>query len=256
MAASTLSVFEAGLLEEDQLVDLLVRALERRDRVSARERGALAAAVGEVRVHPAGDTMIHAGKRSEFSTLLIDGLLGRAFYMAEGRRQIVAMHVPGDFVDLHSLLLKRLDHDVVALSDARVVLFPHEALRRISEDEPHLARMLWMLTAIDGAVHREWTARLGHSAAVRVAQFLCETQLRLGAVGIGTAEGFPLQLTQADIGDATDLTPVHVNRTLRKLREAALAIVRDGYVSVPDIAKLREFAHFDPTYLYLEQSPR
>lgn len=237
-------------------VDVLIRALAQRDQLPDRERAALAAAVGEVRIHPPGDTLIRARAPADHSTLLLSGLLGRVYYMSEGKRQVVALHVPGDFVDLHSLLLKRLDHDVVAMSDVRVALFPHAALRKLTETEPHLTRMLWLLTVIDAAVHREWTARLGHSAAVRIAQLLCELHARLSVVGQTTREGFAIDLTQADLGDMTGLTPVHVNRTLRKLREAGLAIVRDGYASIPDMARLREFADFDPTYLYLDNQPR
>ncbi|HWI86977.1 MAG TPA: Crp/Fnr family transcriptional regulator [Sphingomonas sp.] len=252
----------ASLLAQDgaendrAVVDLLIRALERRDRLSERERSALAEAVGELRIHPPGDTLIRAGVSAEYSTLLLGGLLGRVFYMSEGKRQIVALHVPGDFVDLHSLLLKRLDHDVTAISDVRVALFPHTILRRLTETEPHLARMLWLLTVIDAAVHREWIARLGHSAAVRIAHLLCELHARLTIVGQATPSGFALNLTQADLGDMTGLTPVHINRTLRRLREAGLAVVRDGYASIPDIKGLRQFAGFDPTYLYLDSQPR
>src|SRR6187402_3520428 len=234
-----------GVGDDEAIVDVLVRALERRDRLSDRERSVLADSVGELRIHAPGDTLIRAGSPAEYSTLLLGGLLARVYYMSEGKRQIVATHVAGDFVDLHSLLLKRLDHDVVALSDVRVALFPHAVLRKLTETAPHLARMLWLLTVIDAAVHREWIGRLGHSAAVRIAHLLCELQARLAVVGQATPEGFAIDLTQADFGDMTDLTPVHVNRTLRKLREAGLAVVRDGYASIPDLAKLREFAGFD-----------
>jgi CRP-like cAMP-binding protein len=241
---------------DDVSIGLLVRALERRDRLSDRERDALAGALGEVRIHPAGDVLVRAHAPTEASTLLLDGILGRAFYQSEGKRQIVALHVAGDFVDLHSLLLQQLDHDVVAMSDVRVALFPHAALRRLSEAEPHLTRMLWLLTVIDAAVHREWVARLGHSAAVRVAQLLCELHARYDVVGLADGQGFSLPLTQIELADAAALTPVHLNRTLRKLREANLAVVRDGYASVPDIAKLQRFAGFDPTYLYLDRRAR
>jgi len=243
--------------EDDSIiVEMLIRALERRDTLSDREREALIKSIAEVRIHPPGDTLIRAGVSAEYSTLLVDGLLGRVFYMSEGKRQIVAMHVPGDFVDLHSMLLKRLDHDVVAMSEVTVALVSHAVLRKLTETEPHLARMLWLLTVIDAAIHREWIGRLGHSAAVRIAHLLCELQMRFAVVGLNTPEGFPLNLTQADLGDMTGLTPVHVNRTLRKLREAGLAVVRDGFVSVPDLRHLQEFAGFDPTYLYLEHRPR
>jgi len=238
------------------IVGMLIRALERRDTLSDREREALIKAIAEIRVHPPGDTLIRAGVSAEYSTLLVDGLLGRVFYMSEGKRQIVAMHVPGDFVDLHSMLLKRLDHDVIAMSEVRVALVPHAVLRTLTETEPHLARMLWLLTVIDAAIHREWIGRLGHSAAVRIAHLLCELQMRFAVVGLTTPEGFPFDLTQADLGDMTGLTPVHVNRTLRKLREAGLAVIRDGFASIPDLRHLQEFAGFDPTYLYLEHRPR
>lgn len=242
--------------DDEAIVEMLIRALERRDVLTDRERDALTKSIAEVRIHPPGDTLIRAGVPAEYSTLLVDGQLGRVFYMSEGKRQIVALHVPGDFVDLHSLLLKRLDHDVVAMSEVRVALVAHSTLRKLTETEPHLARMLWLLTVIDAAVHREWIGRLGHSAAVRIAHLLCELQTRLAIVGLATAEGFPIDLTQADLGDMTGLTPVHVNRTLRKLREAGLAIVRDGFASIPDLRKLQDFAGFDPTYLYLENRPR
>src|SRR3569833_64327 len=205
--------------DDTAVVDLLVRALERRDTLSDREREALARSIAEVRIYAPGDTLVRAGVTAEYSTLLLDGLLSRVFYMSEGKRQIVAMHLPGDFVDLHSLLLKRLDHDVVALSEVRVALVPHVILRKLTETEPHLARMLWLLTVIDAAIHREWIGRLGHSAAVRIAHLLCELQARFAVVGVAAPDGFAIDLTQADLGDMTGLTPVHVNRTLRKLRE-------------------------------------
>jgi len=242
--------------DDAAVVDLLIRALERRDTLSDRERDALVRSIAEVRIYAPGDTLIRAGVPAEYSTLLVDGLLSRVFYMSEGKRQIVAMHLPGDFVDLHSLLLKRLDHDVVALSEVRVALVPHTILRTLTETEPHLARMLWLLTVIDAAIHREWIGRLGHSAAVRIAHLLCELHARFEVVGLATPEGFAIDLTQADLGDMTGLTPVHINRTLRKLREANLAVVRDGYAAIPDLRHLQEFAGFDPTYLYLENRPR
>jgi CRP-like cAMP-binding protein len=235
---------------------VLIQTLERRDMLSEAEKQALASVIGEMRFHPEGDVLIRAGRPIEYSTLLLDGLLGRVFYVSNGKRQIVATHVAGDFVDLHSLLLKRLDHDVVALSDVAVAVVPHAKLRQLGEQHPHLMRMLWLLTMIDAATHREWISRLGHSAAVRVAQLLCELQARLDVVGRATPQGFPLALTQSVIADMVDLTPVHINRTLRKLRESGLAVVRDGLVSIPDLAKLRQFAAYDPAYLYLEAVPR
>lgn len=238
------------------VVGSLVQTLARRDTLSAREQAALEAAVSDIKVAPAGTTLVRAHNIVENSTLLVEGFIARLYYLASGKRQIVAIHVPGDFVDLHSLLLKELDHDVVALTDVRIAHVPHAALRRITETEPHLTRMLWFLTAADAAIHREWTAALGHSAAGRIAHRFCELQVRLAIVGRADPAGYALPLTQADLADMTGLTAVHVNRTLRQLREAGLMTFRDGRVIIPDLARLQAFASFDPLYLYTETMPR
>lgn len=240
----------------DDLVDALVRTLERRDSIAPREVAALIAASGAVRTFSAGDMLVRAHAGVQASTLLLDGMISREFSLPSGKQQIVALHVPGDFLDLHGFILKSLDHDVVALTDVRVAQFPHVAIREITRTEPHLTRMLWLLTTIDAAVHREWIGRLGHSAGVRVAHLLCEIQARLAIVGCASDEGFALKLTQTHLGDMAGLTAVHVNRTLRRLRETNLVAIRDGHVVIPDLERLRTFAGFDDRYLYLEPSPR
>lgn len=233
-------------------VATLVRAIERRDTLSRREREALGAAISVERTVPARGTILAAHHPTEASTLLLEGMIARQIHLPTGKREIMAVHVPGDFVDLHSFLLKSLDHDVVALTDTRVATVPHDRLRRITENEPHLSRLLWFLTTVDAAVHRQWFAVRGRAAAGRIAHLLCELQMRLEIVGLADDHGFALPLTQADLGDMTGLTAIHVNRTLKRLRESSLAEVQGGRVTIPDLAKLRALAEFDPTYLYAQ----
>jgi CRP-like cAMP-binding protein len=71
---------------------------------------------------------------------------------------------------------------------------------------------------------------------------------RVGLVEGGTYE---LPLTQKDLGDTLALTAIHVNRSLRELREADLVTMRGGKVFVHDIERLKRFAGFDPAYLYI-----
>jgi CRP-like cAMP-binding protein len=241
---------------DEAAVEGLIRQFEQRDGVSDTERTVLRTAIGETRVYPAGDVVIRAGVPVESSTLLVQGLLARVLYTASGRRQILAVHVPGDFVDLHGFLLKRLDHDVVALTDAVVALMPHARLRTISEEQPHLTRLLWKSTTIDAALHRAWAARLSLSAAMRIAHLMCELSERLAVTGSGTRDAFALDLTQIDIADMTSLTPVHVNRTLRQLRETGMFEWRGGMCVIANHGRLCDFSSFDPGYLYLEREPR
>jgi CRP-like cAMP-binding protein len=72
-------------------------------------------------------------------------------------------------------LLKEIDHSVLALSDCTMALFPHSALKNLTETYPHLTRLLWLLTLLDSALHREWIMCLSHlSAAARAAHLFCE----------------------------------------------------------------------------------
>jgi CRP-like cAMP-binding protein len=167
------------------------------------------------------------------------------------------LHVPGDFLDLHSFLLKRLDHNVMSLVPSRVAVLPHAKLVAISEDHPHLSRLLWLTTLIDAAIHREWLLSLGRRSAIaRIAHLFCEMHTRLGVVELADPTGFPLRITQTDLAECLGLTSVHVNRTLRELREAGLALFRDGRVEILDFGGLKQTAEFDPEYLHIERRPR
>src|SRR5207237_5571131 len=114
-----------------------------------------------------------------------------------GERQITELHVPGDFADLHSFTLKKLDHEVMTLTRCRIVLCPHERLQGITERFPHLTRVLWFHTNLDAAIHREWEVSLGRRDAVaRLANLFCEMQQRLALVGQADRRGFAVPFTQ------------------------------------------------------------
>jgi CRP-like cAMP-binding protein len=231
--------------------------LRARDDISAEEESALRAAMGEVREYPADRTFIRAGEELTVSTLVLDGLICRYKDLRDGQRQITELHVAGDFADLHSFTLKRLDHNIMALTPARAALFPHDRLREITERHPHLTRVLWFMTNLDAAIHREWVLSLGRRSALsRVAHLFCELHVRLGVVGLSDEAGYSLPLTQTDLAECVGLTPIHVNRTLKALRTRGLVEFRARRVYLKDMEGLKRVAEFDPSYLYLERRPR
>jgi CRP-like cAMP-binding protein len=135
----------------------------------------------------------------------------------------------------------------------RVAIVPHDAIRRITEEHPHLGRTLWFSTLLDSAIHREKILSVGRRSAVaRIAHLMCELFLRLGVVGLAGPERFKLALTQADLADATGLTSIHVNRMLKQLRDEKLMTFRGGEVVIHDWGGLQRIAEFDPRYLFLE----
>jgi CRP-like cAMP-binding protein len=222
-----------------------------RERLSSDDRRALEQAVTDIKQLPARRTMIRAGDTVEQSMMLLDGFMCRYMDDREGFRQLVAVHVPGDFVDLHAFPMRRLDHDVATLTACTVAVVPHEVLADINIERPLLTRALWFSTLLDAAMHREWIFRLGRLGAEgRLAHFFMETATRMRMVGLVENDRFHLPLTQADIAEACGLTGVHVNRTLRSLREQDLMTFRQGEVTILDPKRMAAIGEFEPAYLY------
>jgi len=217
------------------------------------DRAAFEASAARILTFGARETIVREGVPLTQCTMLLDGWVHRYKDIEDGKRQILALHVPGDFVDLHSYPLKRLEHDVGALTDVRVAIFPHNAIRDLTARSPALTEVLWRSTLIDAAMNREWLVSVGaRGALARIAHLFCELWLRLERVGAATDLTFTLPLTQADLGDAVGLTPVHVNRMLRVLRERGLAEFRGGRVTIRDWNGLQAVGEFDPSYLFLQ----
>jgi CRP-like cAMP-binding protein len=245
------------MASNSDFADKLLLKMRARDTVSEEEEAVLRDSFADFREVGAGRTVVRSGVQLNESTLLIDGLACRYKDLADGQRQIMEIHVAGDFVDLHSFLLKRLEHNVGALTDVRLGIVPHDNLRRITEGYPHLARLLWFSTLLDSAIHRERILSVGRrSALARIAHLVCELYVRLEIIGLASDHRFGLPLTQADLGDANGLTAVHVNRMLKKLRDNELLTFRGGEVAIHDWEKLQRVAEFSPSYLFLESRPR
>jgi CRP-like cAMP-binding protein len=201
--------------------------------------------------------MMREGDRPTESTVLITGFAVRYSLLRNGKRQITALHVPGDFVDLHSFLVKKMDHAVMAITRCTVGMVPHETLRGISENHPHLARLLGVHIAVDGAIHRQWIVAMGRRSALEhAAHLLCELFVRLKAVGLTEGYSFKLPLTQGELGDTLGLSTVHVNRVIQELRKEGPITWRGETVVIEDWPRLQEIAEFDPTFLSLEGEPR
>jgi CRP-like cAMP-binding protein len=182
---------------------------------------------------------------------MVEGFACRFKLLRDGKRQILAFHIPGDFCDLHSFFLERMDHGIAAVSKCTVAKLPHSTVKEITERYPGLTRALMWDVAMDAAIFREWAIGLGRrSAREQIAHLLCELLLRLKSVGLVEDNSYSLAPTQADLGDALGLSTVHVNRVLQELRSEGLIVSNGKHVSIPDMGKLKDAAGFDPAYLY------
>jgi CRP-like cAMP-binding protein len=239
------------------MVEHLIRKLEQRDTLSDEEKRVLAEAVSHTKNVGPDEDLVRDGDRPSESNLVLEGFTCRYKLLPDGQRQITAIHIPGDFVDLHSFILKKMDHGVAALTPCKIAYFPHEALRRITESHPHLARLLWLSTLIDAGIYREWLVGMGRrSSPGQMAHLFCEMLLRLRVVGLTEGSSFQFPLTQEELGDALGLSLVHVNRTVQQLRREGLITWEGRTVTINDLEHLQQLANFDPTYLHLEHEAR
>lgn len=239
------------------MIEALLANVQARDDVSSRELAVLKELATETEKIPARHVMVKRGEPLNRSVLLTQGLMCRYKDLRNGRRQISALHIAGDFLDLHGFTLKKLDHSVMALTDCRVVYVPHERLETLTAEHPHLTRLLWLLTNVDAAIHREWELSLGQrTGPARAAQLFCELHARLTVVGLVRGSCFDFRINQAELGECLGMTGVHANRVLRTLRERGLADFRNGVVTLLDLAGLQRLADFDPAYLYIEKRTR
>lgn len=239
------------------MIEAHLRKLRQRDEISAAEERALRDCIGTVRTVRARETVIRNGQELNESTLLLDGWLARTKDLRGGERQLLELHLPGDFADLHSLTLKELDHDVIAITPCTLAMAPHDRLRALTAEHPHLTRVLWLMTNLDASIQREWTFSLGRRSAVaRMAHLFCELFVRLEIVGLTRDKSFDFPLTQTELSECLGITPVHANRMLQLLRKNDLIRLTEREVTILDWPGLQHAAEFDPAYLHLERRPR
>lgn len=234
------------------MISAHLKKLRLRTEIGSEEESVIRSLVAEIRNASADEYLVRAGEQLNCSLLLLDGWLVRSKDLTSGERQVLEIHIPGDFADLHGFTLKRLDHDLISVTDCSVGVVPHERLTEISNSHPHLARVYWLSTNIDAAITREMTLSLGQRSAIsRMAHLFCELYVRLGVIGRTNGSSFEFPLTQRELSEVLGLTVVHVNRTLQELRRRGLVEAENRHIAILDKKGLEAIAEFDPSYLHL-----
>jgi CRP-like cAMP-binding protein len=194
-------------------------------------------------------------ERATRSCLMLSGYSVRSKLTATGARQILSIHMRGEMVDLQNSMLEVADHSVQMLTDGKIAAIPVEDVKRICVERPAVALAMWINTLVDGSIFREWITKVGRrDARARIAHLLCEFSLRLKIAGLGNDSDYELPMSQEQMADATALTPVHVNRTLKGLKaEGLIDRVTPRSIRIGDWRKLTEAGDFDSNYLHLRE---
>ncbi|MDO5611811.1 MAG: Crp/Fnr family transcriptional regulator [Paracoccus sp. (in: a-proteobacteria)] len=241
------------------ITEYFIRYLQRRDTLDDKAIARLRAIPTEHVMFGPDEVIIPFDRQVQRSCMMLRGMSARSHQLV-GRpddRVITALHVPGDFVDLHGFVLAGLEHSVVSVGPTEVEFINHTELTEITETHPHLTRLMWMSTLIDAAIHRQWlVAAASLRSSAHLAHLLCEIYTRLNAVGAADSMRFSLPLLQRELADILGYSPIHINRAVRDLRDRALIRWQGTEIEILDWNGLTRLARFDPTYLDLERTQR
>jgi CRP-like cAMP-binding protein len=235
------------------ILNPLLRKLESVASLSAEEKAAILDLPITVRQMRADHDIVRERDRPTQCCLVLDGWLCRYKILESGARQIFSFHIPGDIPDLQSLHLRVMDHNLGSLVQSTVAFIPHDSVRNLAKDFPHICNVLWRDTLIDAAIFREWMVGMGRrDAPSRIAHLLCELFVKLRAVGLTKDDSCHFPITQSVLGDALGLSTVHVNRSLMELRGKGLIKLEKQVLTILRWEELRKEGGFDPMYLHLE----
>lgn len=183
--------------------------------------------------------------------LLVSGFAFRQKLVSDGARQIISIHIPGEFVDLQNGTLEIADHNVQSLGASTVAVVPKDALNDLVSSNAAIRRAAWLDILVDGSIFREWVVNVGRrDARGRIAHLLCELISRLRNANICCGPTYNFPLTQEQLADATGLTAVHTNRTLQTLRKDRLITLSANQLTVLDWEALAHVGDFNERYLH------
>jgi CRP-like cAMP-binding protein len=201
-------------------------------------------------------TLLHAEQAPTRELYVVRrGWLYSSMLLPDGNRQILSVHLPGEFAGETSLPWEKAPFTLTAATDAVVRVIDRTAFCDLFETHPRLALLIHLLGQAERVALADRLASVGRtSAKARVAALIVDVLRRLRAGGQPVGDGIPLPLTQEEIGDATGLTAVHVNRMIRQLAEEGLIARSNGSVRVLDEPLLAGIANHIDRYAAIDTS--
>ncbi|RUR43593.1 Crp/Fnr family transcriptional regulator [Vreelandella populi] len=231
---------------------LLTRKLEAIFALTDDERQGIQGLPIQIKEFKTNQAIVQEGDCPSQCCMVLEGATCTYKMTIEGKRQILALHVPGDMPDLQSLHLKVLDINIASISTCKLGFIQHTDLRGLCERYPRLTAAFWRETLVHASIFREWLLNNGQRESyIRIAHLICELAVRLNAVGLVQDDSFKMPATQAELADATGVTPVHMNRVIKALRADGLISNKQSKITIPSWERLKEAGEFDSLYLHL-----
>lgn len=232
------------------MLNRFVEKLSRYADLSEPEIAALQRATAVTREVPARSDLIREGDQPGPVLVMIDGWAMRYKILPNGSRQITAFMMPGDACDLHVGLLAEMDHSIQTLTPSRVASIGRDEMDALLDEYRGIARAMYVAQLADEGTLRAWIVSMGRRSSMeRVAHLICELYVRGQAIQRDDGE-CEMPFSQIVLADALGMTPVHINRMLRDLRERDIIAMRRNCITIRNPSALASVAGFDDNYLH------
>lgn len=195
---------------------------------------------GEQVRYPAGAKIRKQGDPATCVYFLAEGWVGSSMSLANGRRQFMKIHLPGDVLGSPSMSLSSAAETLEAFTEVSIAPVPHRVLGQLIGKSPRFAATFLLSVQKERVALMHEKAILGQGSAMeRMAWFLLDLHARLGEAGMADEDGFDCPLKQEQIADVLGMTSVHTSRTLTRLQREGLLDRKRGRVVFKDVAALR-----------------
>ena len=196
--------------------------------LSASERRALDGLETRERTVRRGTVLLREHDRATELFVIRHGSLMSYIILPDGSRQILRFLFPGDLIATPALVYRSAPETLMALTESTVAIIDRAQIAALIVDHPRIAGLLLVRDQIERVALTDRMANLGRgSAKARICALLIGLRNRHRRLDASVQDSFSPCLTQEQIGDATGLTAVHVNRMLRQLEDEGL-LARDG----------------------------
>lgn len=174
--------------------------------------------------------------------LIREGMTLRYVTVTDGRRQILSVGMPGEFVSATCIVRDTAPFSVQALTPVRLCLFEKEALQKFIHNNPDALLRFLDLCVSEKEDSESRLVDLGRrTSEERIARFLLQMASRSGWNGeSGFSFHFPIR--QQHIADLLGLTQVHVSRVISKFRRTGLITIGSSTLNISDAYALRQAA--------------
>lgn len=198
--------------------------------------------VGEM-VIKAGTPILMEGSNSPQLYTALHGMGLKYKFLENGKRQVVNMVFPGDFVGLQAAMMGEMSYSVEATTHMTLCVFDRSAIWNLIKESPERAFGITWIAALEEHFLGDALATLGQRNAIQsVAWAMAKLFKRGQALGMVSNNRMPLPYRQQDLADALGLSLVHTNKTIAALKNRQIAHWSDGYLSVPDLDALNDIA--------------